>query len=112
MLWNLFIMKASLIGSRTWQSTTHHEAQSSNAVDGRTSVLFDPTTCSRSQLPYQPWWTVDLGRERTIFEVTIFTPEDCCGTFGNVILNLIHDFCGLCMFSQYTNIYTLFLFVI
>ena len=112
-LWNLSIMKASLMGSRTWQHTTRLEAHSSNAVDGRTSVLFDPTTCSRSELPYQPWWTVDLGRERTIFEVTIFTPEDCCGKLGYLKLSWITNLCGWCMFAcvfdVYTNLHLLFI---
>ena len=103
------------MGSRTWQRTTNFDARSSKAVDGHASVHFDPTTCSQSELPYQSWWTVDLGRERTIFEVTILRPEDCCGKYGYAIYDLV-DHCAIVLqifgLINNTHINILFLFMI
>ena len=45
--------------------------------------------CSSTQHEAQPWWTVDLGRERHVNKVVILRRRDCCGKlkhlkFGNV----------------------------
>ena len=76
-----FILTVSLSGSRTWQSTTNSGALSAGVVDGLTSMSFDPTTCSDTWIDLRSWWTVDLGQLLTIYEVTIFPPQDCCGMF-------------------------------
>ena len=35
--------------------------------------------CSSTQREAQPWWTVDLGRERHVNKVVISRRGDCCG---------------------------------
>ena len=74
-------LTVSLLGSRTWQSSTLANAgRSDMAIDGMSSDLFNTNTCFHTDHEPRPWWTVDLGRERTVFEVTLFHAEDSYGS--------------------------------
>ena len=59
------------------------------AVDGSHSNLFDNATCFHTVSEHRPWWTVDFGRMRTIFEVTLYTAED---SYGILPLKLVFTY--------------------
>jgi len=57
------------------QSSTYNKLGPEIAIDGEFTGNGEPT-CTHTQLDIQPWWEVDLGRERVLESVTVWNRQD------------------------------------
>ncbi|XP_070546312.1 uncharacterized protein [Ptychodera flava] len=64
-------------GKRTEQSSSYWYTQSSDAVDGSSDSTFCHGSCTVTQVEYEPWFRVDLGKVREIYYVSLTTADDC-----------------------------------
>ncbi|XP_065057399.1 uncharacterized protein LOC135685394 isoform X1 [Rhopilema esculentum] len=64
----------------TTQSSTPSSTygSSSYAVDGNTDNNIFGKSCAWTNYESNPWWRVDLGKERLVFEVKIYNKAGCC----------------------------------
>ncbi|XP_078506453.1 uncharacterized protein LOC144765484 [Lissotriton helveticus] len=63
----------------TSQSSTYDEfGASANAIDGSLITNYRKQTCTHTDLEFEPWWMVDLGRVYQISFVVILNRGDCC----------------------------------
>lgn len=63
------------IGKMTEQSSN---SGSERAVDGNLSGEYRDVSVTHTQLEYEPFWSVDLGRDETIRKIIIHNRTDCC----------------------------------
>lgn len=67
------MLEDAALGKPTYSSSIHSGAfPTYNANDGNDGSMF------HSLRNIQPWWMVDLGAERTIYNIIILTRHDCC----------------------------------
>ena len=69
-------------GKAPMQSSTHQDGIPQKAVDGSTSGLFSPQTCSLTQPEVAPLWYVNLLEPFMIQLVRIDFGRACCGEWG------------------------------
>ncbi|XP_070539402.1 uncharacterized protein [Ptychodera flava] len=60
------------------QSSEYPNAPARLAVDGIKNTNFWFWSCSQTDLEFEPWWRVDLGKNYTVYRVTIANRQDCC----------------------------------
>ena len=67
------------IGKMTEQSPDYDNHSGSElAVDGNLSGERRDVSVTHTQLEYEPFWSVDLGRDETIRKIIIHNRTDCC----------------------------------
>ncbi|XP_002732761.1 uncharacterized protein LOC100374669 [Saccoglossus kowalevskii] len=68
------------VGKSVAQSSTKKtETDAGRAVDGdKNSDLEAGLSCTQTEKEYQPWWKVDLGETRDVYQVIITNRQDCC----------------------------------
>ncbi|XP_054023506.1 uncharacterized protein LOC104300699 [Dryobates pubescens] len=49
-----------------------------NAVDGNRDGVWHHGSCARTLVEPEPWWSVDLGGQRTVAAVLVKNRQDCC----------------------------------
>ena len=59
-----------LIGRPAWQSSTLDGGSATLAIDGNGDL--NASLCTLTNYELEPWWTVDLGKPRRIFQVVLF----------------------------------------
>ncbi|XP_070546665.1 uncharacterized protein [Ptychodera flava] len=59
------------------QSSGFWYTQTKAAVDGDSDPAFCHGSCSVSQLEFEPWFRIDLGKPRTVHFVSVTTADDC-----------------------------------
>ncbi|XP_070555725.1 uncharacterized protein [Ptychodera flava] len=64
--------------SRQSSDKKNKDSGSENAVDGDYGTDAHSGSCSWTNKELEPWWTVDLGETKDIYEVSITNREDCC----------------------------------
>jgi hypothetical protein len=63
----------------TKQSSTGYGGVSKRAVDGNIDTTMKSGSCTHTHLNQEPWWRVDLLRQRAVGAVQIWNRGDCCG---------------------------------
>lgn len=67
------------IGKTTEQSSNYiNDAGPELAVDGNLSGEWIDASVTHTKLEYEPFWSVDLGRDETIRKIIIHNRTDCC----------------------------------
>ena len=68
-------------------------------------------SCTHTVPEFRPWWAVDLGSQKTVFEVQITNRMDCCsGTTQLMFTELVrkcNDFAEYVPESNITQLYWL-----
>ncbi|ROL52948.1 Fucolectin-1 [Anabarilius grahami] len=59
-------------------STAHPQGVAQHAVDGNRDSDYGKGSCTHTNVEFNPWWRVDLGKVYSISNVTITNREDCC----------------------------------
>lgn len=72
------------VGRQTWQTGVGWGGHSRRAVDGNRNSRWNGRSCTHTNLRYQPYWVVDLGRRRRVTAVSITNRRDCCRKFMDV----------------------------
>ncbi|XP_070539351.1 uncharacterized protein [Ptychodera flava] len=86
----LLLCEVQVLASELWvinaalkmtaeQSSDYPNAPARLAVDGIKNTNFWFWSCSQTDLEFEPWWRVDLGKNYTVYRVTIANRQDCCG---------------------------------
>jgi len=66
-------------GRPVYQSSIYnHHAVPNAAVDGNTNGVWGALSCACTKSEVNPWFAMDLGKERTVYKVEIFNRKDCC----------------------------------
>ncbi|XP_070537692.1 uncharacterized protein [Ptychodera flava] len=66
-------------GKSVSQSSTKSGGDAERAVDGnKDSDLKSGQSCTWTNKEFQPWWKVDLGEVRDVYNVVITNRMDCC----------------------------------
>ena len=77
----MFIVGNIAKGKPSWQSSDYQPdsapRQSSLAVDGNVNSNWFNGSCSQTQMQYDPWWMVDLGKEYPVDKVLVTSRGDC-----------------------------------
>jgi hypothetical protein len=60
------------------QISTAHGGRASRAVDGNTNGRYASRSCTHTRRQANAWWSVDLGRVRSISKVVVWNRQDCC----------------------------------
>lgn len=60
------------------QSSTYTKAIANRAIDGNSSGDYFLHSISSTNTERNPWWQLDLGRERSISKIILFNRIDCC----------------------------------
>ena len=71
-------LENAALGKPTAQKSTGFGGDSSRAVDGNTSGVYNEGSTTHTTLIHGPWWYVDLQGSYTIQEVVIWNRKDCC----------------------------------
>jgi len=63
------------LGQPAYQSSTHTFPYTSGnatlAVDGIAHGLFGKGSCTHTEANSNPWWAVDLGTQRLVYEIQV-----------------------------------------
>ncbi|XP_070535677.1 uncharacterized protein [Ptychodera flava] len=65
-------------GKQASQISDAGKATASRAVDGDKNSNYKEKSCSKTGSESDPWWSVDLGDSRDVYQVTITNRQDCC----------------------------------
>jgi len=80
------------LGRRTWQSSNYNAwTLAARAVDGNTDGKWTSNSCACTKIEANPWWAVDLGASRMVFNLHITNRADCCGDRLNKIIMGVTD---------------------
>lgn len=66
------------LGGKATQSGATDDAAGSRAVDGDRDGVFNNGSVTHTPTMSDPWWELDLGRERAIDQITLWNRTDCC----------------------------------
>lgn len=67
------------LSKSTDQSSTGYGGTPDKAVDGNTGGHYLNDGCTATSSEDSPWWSVDLGMNTQVTDVTLYNRLDCCG---------------------------------
>ena len=73
------------------QSSTYTNSIADRAIDGDTSGDYFLHSVSSTNAERNPWWQLDLGRERSISKIILFNRMDCCREWISPAVILVLD---------------------
>ena len=59
------------LGQPAYQSSTSQSAYATRAVDGIAHGVFLKGSCTHTEANSNPWWAVDLGTQRLVYEIQV-----------------------------------------
>jgi hypothetical protein len=66
-------------GTSAQQSSTGYGGVAKRAIDGNIDTNAKAGSCTHTHLNNNPWWSVNLGKQRTVGAVQVWNRGDCCG---------------------------------
>lgn len=75
-------------GKAPMQASTEGGGVPQRALDGSTSAVFSPDTCTLSKPERVPWWYVNLLEPYMVQLVRLDFGKPCCGEFSCIALLL------------------------
>lgn len=74
------------------QSSTGYGCPPERASDGNTNSTYGGGSISHTETEKNPWWSIDLGSDKSIGQIKIFNRGDCCGErLSNAIVEVLNS---------------------
>ena len=92
------------VGQPTTQSSTpsSYFGNSAHAVDGNWNTDYYSRSCTRTNEETNPWWRVDLGKEKEVFEVKVANRQDYGHRLNGFEIR-VGKYTGLYLFEIYLH---------
>nr|XP_002741091.1 PREDICTED: uncharacterized protein LOC100373294 [Saccoglossus kowalevskii] len=65
-------------GNQVSQSSTKRKLGAEKAIDGDKNSDYNALSCTQTASELSPWWKVDLGESKDVYQVIITNRMDCC----------------------------------
>ncbi|KAK2190629.1 hypothetical protein NP493_74g05060 [Ridgeia piscesae] len=78
------------LGQPAYQSSTSQSAYATRAVDGIAHGVFGKGSCTHTEANSNPWWAVDLGTQRLVYEIQVANRVNDHERLCNFTVGLTH----------------------